>query len=66
MPHFKYNIQRTNIYENVLTINDFVNSYEDPIVLGYFSMTHTIMNDKNYLTLIFYMMVIMAIMELKK
>lgn len=46
MPHFKYNIQRTNIYENVLTINDFVNSYEDPIVLGYFSMTHTIMNDK--------------------
>lgn len=44
--NFKYNIQRTNIYENVLTINDFVNSYENPVVLGYFSMTHTIMNDK--------------------
>lgn len=46
MNNFKYNIQRRNIYENVLKINNFVNEYDDAIVIGYFSMTHTIMNDK--------------------
>lgn len=45
MNNFKYNIQRKSVYENVLKYNSFLNEYDDAIIIGY-SMTYTIMNDK--------------------
>ena len=27
-------------------MNDYVNTFDNPVVVGYFSMTHTIMNDR--------------------
>ena len=44
--HFKYYIQTKDTYNNLLVVNDFINSYDDPIVLGYFSMQYAIINDK--------------------
>ena len=45
LKHFKYNVQPKDTYENLLVVNDFINSYDDPIVLGYISMFYTITND---------------------
>ncbi len=46
--HFKYNLHRKVTYNNIIKMNDYVNSYDDAIVVGYFSMTHTILNDKEF------------------
>ena len=44
--HFKYNLHRKITYDNIIKMNDYVNTFDNPVVVGYFSMTHTIMNDR--------------------
>ena len=46
--HFRYTLHREGTYENLKKMNEFVNKYEDPIVIGYYSMFHTISNDKEF------------------
>lgn len=46
--HMKFNVHRVSTYNNIKKMNDFVNSYDDAIVIGYFGIVHTIINDKKF------------------
>lgn len=46
--HFRYTLHRKGTYENLKKMNEFVNKYDDSIVIGYYSMYHTISNDKEF------------------
>ena len=45
--HFKYTLHNRANYESLCNLNDYVNTYDNPIVLGYFSMTHTLINERD-------------------
>lgn len=46
--HFKYTLHSKDSYENLIISNEYVNSFDNPIVIGYYSMFHTISNDKKF------------------
>lgn len=46
--HMKFNFHRKGTYENIKVMNNFVNSYDNAIVLGYFGIFHTIINDQKF------------------
>ncbi len=46
LKHFKYNLYRKDFYDANIIVDKFVNTYDDPVVIGYFSMRHSIVNDK--------------------
>lgn len=46
--HFRYTLHREGTYKNLLIMNEYVNSFDNPIVIGYYSMLHTISNDKEF------------------
>lgn len=43
--HFQYTLNSKKSYEQNLRVMDFINSYEEPIVLSYFTMQYDIIND---------------------
>ena len=46
--HFEYNLHVFREYDRKLKVMEFLNSYDDAIVLSYFTMQYDIIND-NYL-----------------
>ncbi len=46
--HFEYTLHARESYEHSLEVNEFLNTYEDAVVLSYFSMQYDIINN-NYL-----------------
>ena len=46
--HFKYNIHSKRAYNNLLNIDKFIDSYHNPVVIGYYSMMYSITNDKKF------------------
>ena len=46
--HFKYTLHRQGTYDNLLVMNEYVNLFDEPIVIGYYSMLHTISNDREF------------------
>lgn len=43
--HFEYSLHVLSEYEKSLEISKFLNSYDDPIILSYFTMQYDIIND---------------------
>ena len=46
--HFKFYITGKKFYESVVIMEKFVDLYDDPVILGNYSMIHTIINDENF------------------
>lgn len=46
LDHFKYSLHNKSNYKSLCDLNDYVNTYDDAIVIGYFSMTHTLINER--------------------
>lgn len=44
--HFEYYVHARDNYEKLLKINDFLNSYDDAVVLSYFNMQYKIINNR--------------------
>lgn len=48
LDHFRFNIHRKDIYNSLLSFDEFVDSYDDAVVIGYYSMNYTIINDRKF------------------